>query len=109
MSRSLQDELRLKGAGRLDALQDGDDAVRLDADAVEAGDQGPQIRTVEERDLATVLHCHDIRLGLDSRLAAREGFGLDHLRGFGDLHRQRAVADRDARDLYIGTDDDGAG
>ena len=37
--------------------------------------------------------------GLDRGLALGEGFGLHDPRRFGDAHRQRAVADGDARDL----------
>ena len=43
----------LQGAGRLDALQDGDDAVRLDAETVEAGDQRFEIGAIEQGDRAS--------------------------------------------------------
>ena len=66
----------MQGAGRLDALQDGDDAVRLDAEAVEAGNERFEVGPVEHRDAAIGPRGIDGGERLDGSLAFREGFGL---------------------------------
>ena len=50
--RLLKNQIGLQRAGRLDTLQDGDDAVGLDAEPVQAGNQRFQVRPVKQRDLA---------------------------------------------------------
>ena len=47
--------------------------------------------------------------GVDDRLAVAERRGLRDLRRLGDPHVERAVRDRDRRDLHVLADDDGAG
>ena len=71
----LQDQVGLQGAGRLDALQDGDDAVRLDAQPVEAGDQRFEIGSVEHGDARIGLRRLDGGVGLDGGLASENGSG----------------------------------
>ena len=92
----------MQRTGRLDALEDGDDAIGLDADVVEAGHQRLQIRSVEQGDIAARLLGLDIGLRLDGGDAAREGFRLNDLWRFGDLHGEGAIADGNLRNADIG-------
>ena len=65
----MQDQLGLQGAGRLDALQDRDDAVGLDAEPVEAAHQRFEIGTVDHRDARVGLARLDRGVRLDGGLA----------------------------------------
>ena len=51
----MDDQIGLHRTGGFDALQDGYDAVRLDAEAIEAGDQGFEIGAIEQGDLGVGL------------------------------------------------------
>ena len=58
----LHHQVGLQGAGRLDALQDGDDAVGLDAEPVEAANQRFQVGAVEDGDARVRLRRVDRRV-----------------------------------------------
>src|SRR6478752_10238102 len=48
--RSLNDEIGLQRSGGFDSLEDSNDSGRLDADAIEAADQGSEARSAEDGD-----------------------------------------------------------
>ena len=52
---SLHHQVGLQRAGRLDRLQDGDDALRLQADPVEAADQRLQVGPADDGEVAALL------------------------------------------------------
>ena len=55
MAASLHHQVRLQRAGRLDRLQDGNDALRLEADPVEAADQRLQVGAADDGEVAALL------------------------------------------------------
>ena len=57
----LDDQIGLQRAGGLDRLQNRDDARRLDAEPIEAGDQRAQARSADDGDLAAALVDVDLR------------------------------------------------
>ena len=91
----------LQRAGRLDRLQDGDDALRLQADPVEAADQRLQVGAAHDGELPPFSLTAINGVRRDDRLAAREGLRLGDLGRLGDAHRQVAVRHRHGRDLHV--------
>src|SRR5262245_34518368 len=82
---SLDHELRMQRAGRLDSLQDGDDALRLHADMVQSLDEAFKIGAAEHA-YVRWLRSLDRRVGFDLGLAIAEWLWLNHHGRFRHAH-----------------------
>ena len=108
LSFLLHDQIGLQCTCRLNRLQDGDDARRLQPHLIEPGDEGLQIDPFDQGKATGVLARTDGGLVCHNGFALGEWLCLADAWRLCDTHREISMGDGDAAHLDVTIDDYGA-